>query len=136
SYKKIFQFFWHAVPDLPEQVTAGREREYLAWFFQAKAVHPEAITSADLDEYARVYSKPGYMKAGFEYYRAFFTDRSQNQKSAQMKLQMPVLALGGVIEKATGDTLSKALGAAAVNVSGGAVPDCGHYLQEECPDAT
>jgi microsomal epoxide hydrolase len=131
SYYKVFQFYWHAVPDLPEQIIAGREREYLAWFFKSKSAHPNAITSVDLDEYTRVYSKPGYMKAGFEYYRAFFTDHDQNQQSAKTPLEMPVLALGG--EKATGDNLLKALRASAANVSGGALANCGHYLQEECP---
>lgn len=131
SYYKIFQFYWHAVPDLPEQIIAGREREYLAWFFKNKSAHPEAITSDDVDEYTRVYSKPGAMKAGFGYYRAFFLDHTQNQASAQTKLAMPVLALGG--EKAVGENLMKAMIPAAVNVSGGSLAGCGHYLPEECP---
>ncbi len=53
SYYKVFQFYWHAVPDLPEEIIAGREREYLAWFFKSKSAHPEAITSVDLDEYTQ-----------------------------------------------------------------------------------
>jgi microsomal epoxide hydrolase len=133
THNKIFQFFWHAVPELPEQMTAGRERAYLAWFFQAKAMKPGAISPADLKEYTRVYSKPGYMKAGFDYYRAFFTDRDQNRKSMQTKLAMPVLTIGGDLSHATGDTMLKAMQSAATSVSGGAVAGCGHYLQEECP---
>lgn len=133
THNKIFQFFWHAVPDLPEQMTAGRERAYLAWFFQAKAMKPDAISPADLAEYTRVYSRPGYMKAGFDYYRAFFTDRDQNRKSMQTKLAMPVLTIGGDLSHATGDTMLKAMQSAADNVSGGALAGCGHYLPEECP---
>lgn len=132
SHLKIFQFYWHAVPDLPEEMIAGREKQYLQWFFNAKSMHKDAITPADLAEYVRVYSKPGYMKSGFEYYRAFFADHDQNQKSAQTKLPMPVLALGG--SGAVGDNLLKALTPVCVNVSGGSVEGCGHYLQEECPD--
>lgn len=64
SHNKIFQFFWHSVPDLPELMTAGRERQYPAWFFKAKSAKPDAITAGDLAEYTRIYS-----------YRAFFTDR-------------------------------------------------------------
>jgi pimeloyl-ACP methyl ester carboxylesterase len=134
THNKIFQFFWHAVPDLPEQMTAGRERQYLAWFFKAKSMKPGAISPADLAEYTRVYSKPGYMKAGFDYYRAFFTDREQNQKSMQTKLEMPVLTLGGDLSHATGDTMLKAMQQAATTVSGGSLAGCGHYLPEECPD--
>jgi len=133
THNKIFQFFWHSVPDLPEAMTKGRERQYLAWFFQAKSAKPGAISSADLAEYARVYSKPGYMKAGFDYYRAFFADREQNRKTMETKLAMPVLTLGGDITKATGDTMVAAMKQAATNVSGGSLTGCGHYLQEECP---
>ena len=132
SHLKIFQFFWHAVPDLPEQMTAGRERQYLSWFFRAKSARPDAIGPADLSEYTRVYSRPGYMKAGFEYYRAFFTDVAQNRRSAAVKLPMAVLALGGA--QATGESLLHAMRAAADDVSGGSLPGCGHYLPEECPD--
>lgn len=133
THNKIFQFFWHAVPELPEEMTAGRERQYLAWFFKAKAAKPEAISAADLAEYARVYSQPGYMKAGFDYYRAFFTDHEQNRRSMEIKLAMPVLTIGGDISKATGDTMLKAMQGAAMNVSGGSLTGCGHYLPEECP---
>lgn len=133
THNKIFQFFWHAVPDLPEAMTKGRERQYLAWFFQAKSFNPDTVAGADLAEYTRVYSKPGYMKAGFDYYRAFFTDHQQNRKSMQTKLEMPVLTIGGDIAKATGDTMLKAMQQAATSVQGGAISGCGHYLAEECP---
>jgi microsomal epoxide hydrolase len=134
THNKIFQFFWHATPDLPEEMTAGREGRYLSWFFKAKAMKPEGITARDLAEYTRAYSRPGYMKAGFDYYRAFFADREQNQKSMTTRLEMPVLTIGGDISHATGDTMLKAMQQAATNVSGGALAGCGHYLPEECPD--
>jgi pimeloyl-ACP methyl ester carboxylesterase len=133
THNKIFQFFWHSVPELPEAVTEGREQQYLAWFFQAKSAKADAISPQDLAEYTRVYSKPGYMKAGFDYYRAFFADHEQNRKSMVTKLAMPVLTIGGDISKATGDTMLKAMQSAATNVSGGSLAGCGHYLQEECP---
>ena len=33
---RVFQFFFNAVPDLPERLTAGRERVYLDWLFETK----------------------------------------------------------------------------------------------------
>ena len=133
THNKIFQFFWHATPDLPEEMTRGRERQYLSWFFRAKSMRADSITSVDLDEYARAYSRPGYMKAGFDYYRAFFADRAANRRSMENKLAMPVLTIGGDISHATGDTLLKAMQQAAINVRGGSISGCGHYLPEECP---
>ena len=128
---KTWQFFFHAVPEVPEMLTAGREREYLGWFFRTKAARPDAIPAAVIDLYARAYSVPGGMKAGFAYYRAVFDDIDQNAISKKTPLAMPVLALGG--DHAVGDALRQAMTAAASDVSGGAIPDCGHYIPEEAP---
>lgn len=128
---KTWQFVFHAVPDLPELLTQGREREYLNWFFRTKSVNTEAIQSDDLDVYARCYAEPGAMAAGFAYYRAVFQDIAQNQIHAQTPLSMPVLALGG--EKATGERLFQTIAKVAPTAEGGAIPNCGHYIPEECP---
>ncbi|WP_009633998.1 alpha/beta fold hydrolase [Synechocystis sp. PCC 7509] len=129
---KTWQFVFHAVPDLPEMLTAGREKLYLSWFFKNKSVVSGAISEADIDEYVRCYSAPGAMQAGFAYYRAFFCDRLQNQEYAKTKLKMPVLALGG--EKAVGMKMLQTMQLVAQNVTGGIVEGCGHYISEECPD--
>jgi len=129
---KTWQFVFHAVPDLPEELIAGRERLYLSWFFRTKSVRSEAISQADIDEYVRCYCAPGAMRAGFAYYRAVFDDIVQNQEYAKTKLPMPVLALGG--EKATALRMLQTVQSVADNVQGGIVYDCGHYIPEEQPD--
>jgi hypothetical protein len=50
----------HQTPDIPEMLTAGKEREYLTWFYRL-AYNPEAITEADIDRYVSSYSAPGGM---------------------------------------------------------------------------
>ena len=67
---KVFQFFFNALEGLPETLTEGREREFLARFFRTKTVVKNAIGAADLEEYARSYSRPGRMSAGFAFCRA------------------------------------------------------------------
>ncbi len=129
---KTWQFFFHAVPDLPQELTAGRERQYLSWFFRTKSANPESISETDIDEYVRCYSAPGAMRSGFEYYRAVFDDITQNKEYVKTKLKMPVLALGG--EKATNTKMLHTMQAAASDVCGGVVTDCGHYIPEERPD--
>jgi hypothetical protein len=85
-------------------LTAGKEREYLSWFYATFAYNPEAITEADIDEYVSHYSEPGGMRAGFEYYRAFPITAEQNKEHANVKLPMPVLTLsGGVYRKCSID---------------------------------
>lgn len=128
---KTWQFTFHAVPDLPEQLTAGRERLYLSWFFRTKSANPASINEADIDEYVRCYSAPGAMRAGFAYYRAVFDDITQNQEYAKNKLKLPVLALGG--DKATNTGMFETMQIVAEDVQGGAIANCGHYIPEEQP---
>jgi microsomal epoxide hydrolase len=128
---KTWQFTFHAVPDIPEMLTKGHEREYLTWFFRTKAAHPDAIGPETIDVYVRAYASPGGMRAGFAYYRAVFDDQAQNEQSKAQPLEMPVLALGGA--SAVGTALRDTMRTAASNVSGGAIADCGHYIPEEQP---
>ncbi len=127
--------FWHlsfhAVPDLPEMLVAGRERAYLSRFYR-NAYNPSAISEADIDEYVRCYSAPGGMRAGFEYYRAFPTDAVHNAESAKTKLEMPVLALGG--KQSLGSMALEAMRDLAVDVRGGEIEQCGHWIAEEQPE--
>lgn len=124
-------FSFHQTPDIPEILTAGKEREYLSWFYSTFAYNPEAITEADIDEYVSHYSAPGGMRAGFEYYRAFPTNVEQNKEHATVKLPMPVLALGG---EYTGNAALTSMKSLANNVSGGIIPFSGHWIAEERPD--
>jgi pimeloyl-ACP methyl ester carboxylesterase len=101
-------------------------------FYKVWAYNLEAITEADIDEYVSHYSAPGGMRAGFEYYRAFPIEEEQNRGFSKVKLQMPVLALGG--EYSFGTAALKSMKLLATNVSGGTVPFSGHWIAEECPD--
>src|SRR5918996_541236 len=124
-------FSFHQTPDIPEILTAGKEREYLSWFYTTFAYNPEAITEADIDKYVSKYSAPGGMRAGFEYYRAFPITAEQNKEHSNVKLPMPVLALGGEYTRDAALTSMKSL---ATDVRGGIVPFSGHWIPEERPD--
>jgi pimeloyl-ACP methyl ester carboxylesterase len=124
-------FSFHQTPDIPEMLTAGKEREYLSWFYRF-AYNPEAITEADIDKYVASYSAPGGMRAGFEYYRAFPITLEQNRDHANVKLPMPVLALGG--EYSFGNAALTSMKSLATDVRGGIVPFSGHWIAEEQPE--
>jgi pimeloyl-ACP methyl ester carboxylesterase len=127
---------WHpafnASPNLPEQLIAGRERQYYTWFFREYAHNKSAVTEADITEYLRCYKSPGGLKAGLAYYRAGGQDAKQNQEYAKKKLTMPVLALGG--DRCLGDGPLRVMRAVATDVRGGSIPDCGHWIPSERPD--
>jgi pimeloyl-ACP methyl ester carboxylesterase len=72
------------------------------------------------------------MRAGFEYYRAFPITLEQNREHANVKLPMPVLALGG--EYSFGSAALDSMKSLATDVRGGIVPLSGHWIAEEQPD--
>lgn len=133
SILRLWQFSFNALPELPEILTRGRERELLTWFFKLKTVRSEGLSKDHFERYIQAYSRPGAMSRGFEYYRAFGTSANQNLKYAKTPLDIPVLALGG--DSSVGSGMIDLVRNFATNVSGGAIHDCGHFLPEEQPSA-
>ena len=128
---------FHMTPELPERLVQGREREYLSWFYREFSWQRAAIEEADVDEYVRCYSRPGALRAGFEYYRTIPRDAADNRAilASGFRLPMPVLALGGARTEARGrgEEPLESLRAIATDVRGGVLPDCGHFIPEEQP---
>jgi len=122
---------------LPEALVAAREREYLGWFYREFCWQRGAIAQADIDEYLRAYTQPGAMRAGFEYYRSLPQIKADNRALADsgFRLSMPVLALGGARTEARGraEEPLESLRGIASDVSGSAIPECGHFIPEEQP---
>ncbi len=126
---RVFQFFFNAVPDLPERLTLGRERVYLDWLFETKTRIVGAISSDDVDEYMRCYGQPERMSAGYDYYRA--VPQSIAALANAPKLAMPVLAIGA--EHGVGKALAKALGPKCDDLTGDVIAGSGHFIPEEAP---
>lgn len=120
---------FHAVRDVPEMLTVGRERQYLKYFYEVNSYNPSAIEPEAVDEYVRCYSGLGAMRAGFEWYRTMDQDLPAMREAARTRLTIPVLALGGDIS--LGDTPGNAMRAVADDVRGGVVERCGHWMPEE-----
>jgi pimeloyl-ACP methyl ester carboxylesterase len=129
---KLWQFSFNSLPELPEILTQGKEKEILTWLFDRKSEHPDRITQAKRERYIECYSRPGGMSNGFAYYRAVTQSATQNKEFAKEKLKMPVLALGG--ESAVGEALKALVTPLGSNVRGGTVANCGHYVVEEQPE--
>ena len=136
SDPRVWHFAFHGARDIPEMLVAGRERQYLQAFYNARMYDPSAIGDDDLDGYATVYSAPGAMRAGFELYRAFDTDIRDNREALTQngKLTIPVLAVGGAIST-TGPLMEEMMREVADNVIGLRVPATGHWIAEENPAA-
>ncbi len=122
---------WHSVPELPEQVVAGREGAYLDWFYTNLTYRRSGISDHARDQHVAAYSGVAAMRGGFEHYRAFPKTTEQGRDASQQRLTMPVLALGGEL---VGDVLYKQMVALGDDVAGGRIANCGHVIQEERPE--
>lgn len=129
---------WHfnfRGPDV-ERLVAGRERIYLDRFWNELSADPAKIDEETREHYANLYAQPEAMHDAFEQFAAFTKDAADNQEllNSGGKLQIPVLALGA--EKSFGAGMAEELRYVASDVTGGIVPESGHWIMEENPQAT
>lgn len=124
-----FRFF--NVRDLPEMLISGRESEFIRWFRSVEAVNTSALTPESEDYYAKSYARPGALRGGFEYYRAFAQDEIDNRAFAKQPLTIPVLGLGA--SGGLGATIRTLLRNVASNVKTVIIEDSGHWIAEEQP---
>lgn len=116
------------------RLVKGRERIYLDRFWNEFAGDPSKVDEATRRHYAKLYARPGAMKAAFAQFLAIRKDAEDNAESVKTKLTMPVLAIGG--EKSFGANEAIVMRNAATNVTELVVPGAGHWLMEEAPAVT
>ena len=117
-----------------ERLVAGRERIYLDRFWNDFAGDPSKIDEATRAHYAALYARSGAMRSAFSQFRSIRKDAEDNQASLATKLTMPVLAIGG--ETSFGATEAAVMRNAALDVTELVIPNSGHWLMEEQPEAT
>jgi pimeloyl-ACP methyl ester carboxylesterase len=127
---------FHRTPHLPEALTAGREEIYLSWFYDEYSERPGVVSTSDLAEYVRCYSKPGAMRSGFEYYRtAEISTAFVRARIAQDgKLTLPVLTVAGGAGRGRAGETADSVGCVATNLEAHIIPNCGHMVPEEAPE--
>ncbi len=129
-------FTFLTVPDLPEALIAGREREFLTHFYRDWSYNPEMLTPEEVDVYVRAYQQPGTVRGSCADYRAGAQDVAQDLADVDTLIQAPVLCLWGADFSAVGQAYDvlEVWKTVAANVRGVAIPECGHLCQEERPD--
>ncbi len=124
---------FHFYGKTPLALVHGRERIYFEHFWNDFAANPaHSIPERDRRFYAKAYARPGGMRAGFEYFRAFEKDAEDFARFAQKPLPMPMLVLTG--EKASGEFLIEQGRLVATSVEGVVIRGSGHWLMEEAPE--
>lgn len=132
----VWHFSFFAADDLlPETLISGKERFFFEHFIKKHASNKGAFTPEILDLYARSYAKPQTLHASFEYYRALNETAKRNIPLRRTMLAMPVLSINGGGSGGLGEFGLNQLKDYATNVRGVILPNCGHWLPEECAEA-
>ena len=129
--------FWHFTFNgpTPEALVRGRERTYFEHFWNDFAADKKrSIPAADRKAYAAAYSRPGRMRAGWQYFVSFHKTARDFAELSRHRLTMPVLAIGGA--RALGEPLAAQMRLVATDVAVVVLKDCGHWILEERPKET
>src|SRR5258706_4189221 len=119
----------------PEALVDGRDRTYFEHFWNNFAADKtRSLPEADRQAYTTAYARPGRMRAGWAYFVSFQQAARDFARLSQTKLTMPVLSIGG--EKANGAALGQQVQLVATNARSVTLPNTGHWVMEESPQAT
>ncbi|MEV4730337.1 alpha/beta hydrolase [Saccharopolyspora sp. NPDC049426] len=131
---KTWHFAFHLVPDLPETLLAGRERDYVDWFLKVKALSPNTFDSAEIDHCAAALAAEGGLRASLAYYRdAAESARKNHDALGRGRLTVPTLGISS--SHGSIPDMAASISSWADDVSGVVIPDAGHFIPDEQPDA-
>jgi pimeloyl-ACP methyl ester carboxylesterase len=131
DYKRKWNFIFQMLPDLPAELTKGKEDIYVGWWFKNKVYKPGAVPPRDVAAYVAAYAREGRMDAAFDYCRKIVDDMEFNKKQFRDKLPVRLLAVGGQYSI---PTMGESLKPYFQNVTSLVVPDAGHFVPEEQPE--
>ena len=132
DFKRKWNFIFQMLPELPAELTKGKEDAYVGWWFRNKVYRPGSIPPEDIAAYVRAYARDGRMDAAMDYCRRILDDIAFNHAHAQQKLAIPLLAVGG---EHSIPNMGEALAPHFHTVRSVVVADSGHFVPEEQPQA-
>ncbi|GAB3398653.1 alpha/beta fold hydrolase [Amycolatopsis echigonensis] len=131
---KTWHFAFHLVPELPETLLSGRERDYVDWFLNAKALSPDTFDSAETEHYAAAIAAEGGLRASLAYYRDAAESARKNRDALdRQRLTVPVLGISS--SHGSIPDMGASLSPWADQATGVVLPDAGHFIPDEQPDA-
>jgi len=130
DYKRKWNFIFQMLPDLPAELTQGKEALYVGWWYENKVYRPGSIPPHDVAAYVSAYARPGRMDAAFDYCRNIIADMEFNKQQFTSKVPVRLLAVGGQYSIPTmGDSLRPYF----QNTTSVVIADSGHFVPEEQP---
>jgi pimeloyl-ACP methyl ester carboxylesterase len=132
DFKRKWNFIFQMLPDLPAELTSGKEEAYVGWWFKNKVHRPGAIPPHDVNTYVQAYAREGRMDAAFDYCRRIIDDMEFNRKQFKNKLPIRLLAVGG---ENSIPNMGDALKPYFEDVTSVIISESGHFVPEEQPEA-
>ena len=132
DFKRKWNFIFQMLPDLPAELTKGKEDAYVGWWFKNKVYEPGAIPPEDVAAYVQAYAREGRMDAAFDYCRRIIDDMDFNKSQFKNRLPIRLLAVGG---EHSIPNMGKSLQPYFENVTSVVIPNSGHFVPEEQPEA-
>jgi pimeloyl-ACP methyl ester carboxylesterase len=130
---------FHSQPRVPEAVVGNDVRAYLALFYPQVSFGGTAFggtsdrspfTGAEIDEYARTYSRPEVLSGGFDLYRSL--DQDVRDTVAALPTQVPTLLMTAQGQL---DAIRTTVAPRITDIVRAVdVPHAGHWLVEENPE--
>jgi pimeloyl-ACP methyl ester carboxylesterase len=125
-------FGFHSAPGLAESVLVGHEAEYLDWFLH-QGTHGRGVPAHIREAFLGAYTGRDALRCAFSHYRAMPTSGRQIQDaSAHARLTMPTMTIGS---HPVGAALERQVRPLADDLTGHLVPDCGHIIPLDRPQA-
>ena len=136
SARDYWPWLLHVQPDLPERLIGQDVRGYLEYVFERWTLNRAALDPPSVDAYVRAMERPGAIRGFLADYRAQDTDLALDDADyeAGRRVSVPVLALWGAAGLTARLPVLDIWRQYAGDVSGAAIPDCGHFIPEERPE--
>ncbi|KAI1374258.1 putative hydrolase [Hypoxylon crocopeplum] len=131
------QLAFFQIPDFAEFLMAGKERQFLQWYFYHGSYSgPTAFSEDTVNRYTSAISKPGFLRAML----GPFSTASITADAAFFKgtvgvepLGMPVLAMGGEASFGFEAALQQGFGPIVSDLEIDIIPKAGHWIADENP---
>ncbi|WET77321.1 alpha/beta hydrolase [Amycolatopsis sp. QT-25] len=140
AYRNLsWHIAFHSQKTVPEAVVGDDVREYLSLFYPQVAYSgtafggpgaPAPFDDAEVDEYARTYTRPEVLHGGFELYRTLGRDATANAGAKPITTPTLLMTAEGLLEPQKA-TLAPRVANLVRAVD---VPRAGHWLAEENPE--